>query len=437
MVIHDLYAPSCGVSHKVETFDIHNRKDFILSDDFIRSVFEDKKPKGELDQDLYLETTKRLQQGLDKSFGLDFAYDTPDNVLRNYLRHNVFRFSMAKNLTMIEDIRAALLDENGKPRAFSAFKHEVVKINEAYNVNWLRAEYQHAIAQGQHASNWLQYERDKDLYPNLRYQTIEDDRVRPEHASLNGVVKPVDDPFWNTYAPQNGWGCRCSLLQVDDEVIPTESEEAKQRGKAAKVKKGFAYNAGKQGVVYDDNHPYLVNNGKKEAVSALQYGLKALPAIYKSPKQLNQLKNTIANKEDYKKWWASQVKSKGTGAANEFVLNSKVLSTKILLDDELFKRPFVVKRQGQNAHLFADELALLLNDPNEVYSIRVNADSGRTQHEIQTIFIRYYQGKILVAIMETIKHKNVVRLVDWYPLDPTNKNAARLRKGILQYNKTL
>ena len=42
--------------------------------------------------------------------------------------------------------------------------------------------------------------------------------MRPEHAALNGVVKSIDDPFWKTYYPPNGWRCRCTVMNTAEKV---------------------------------------------------------------------------------------------------------------------------------------------------------------------------------------------------------------------------
>ena len=37
---------------------------------------------------------------------------------------------------------------------------------------------------------------------------------RPQHLAWNGTVLPLDDPWWSTHSPQNGWGCKCKKFMV-------------------------------------------------------------------------------------------------------------------------------------------------------------------------------------------------------------------------------
>jgi hypothetical protein len=38
---------------------------------------------------------------------------------------------------------------------------------------------------------------------------------RPEHLAWNGKVVPLDDPWWNTHSPMNGWGCSCKKFMLN------------------------------------------------------------------------------------------------------------------------------------------------------------------------------------------------------------------------------
>ncbi len=39
------------------------------------------------------------------------------------------------------------------------------------------------------------------------YDAINDNRVRPSHLAMDGIIRPVDDPFWAKNAPINGYRC--------------------------------------------------------------------------------------------------------------------------------------------------------------------------------------------------------------------------------------
>ena len=53
-----------------------------------------------------------------------------------------------------------------------------------------------------------------DALPYWQYWTVGDDRVRPEHAVLNGFTARADDPVWRKIYPPNGFNCRCSVVPI-------------------------------------------------------------------------------------------------------------------------------------------------------------------------------------------------------------------------------
>lgn len=140
--------------------------------------------------------------------------------------------------------------------------NDVQSIDETYNRNYLRAEYNFAGASAEMAARWEEFTKDEDDY-YLQYRTAGDDHVRPEHAALHGVTRPMNDPFWDTYYPPNGWNCRCTVVQVLKDKYPaTDHAEAMQRGREAlaKDKKGmFAFNPGKEGKAFPDYNPYTIS----------------------------------------------------------------------------------------------------------------------------------------------------------------------------------
>lgn len=59
--------------------------------------------------------------------------------------------------------------------------------------------------------------------PYWMYVAVRDLRTRPAHTKLNGQCLPASHPFWQSFYPPNGWGCRCS-------VIALTAAEVKARG---------------------------------------------------------------------------------------------------------------------------------------------------------------------------------------------------------------
>ncbi len=53
----------------------------------------------------------------------------------------------------------------------------------------------------------------------LIYDTARDSRVRPEHDNWRDIGRPIDDPFWNTHYPPNGWGCRCIARTASEQYL--------------------------------------------------------------------------------------------------------------------------------------------------------------------------------------------------------------------------
>jgi SPP1 gp7 family putative phage head morphogenesis protein len=51
----------------------------------------------------------------------------------------------------------------------------------------------------------------KDDLPFWQYHAVMDDRTRPAHATLNGMIQSADSPFWDTHFPPWGFNCRCSI----------------------------------------------------------------------------------------------------------------------------------------------------------------------------------------------------------------------------------
>ena len=142
---------------------------------------------------LITETAKAINRGVDAHL----PTDVPDT-LRYALEENGFIFSGFKTFHAMREIGLSLLNDKGEIKQYADFQADVLKLNNKYNKNYLYAEYKHAIGTCQMAAKWHKIEADGDRYL-LQYRTAQDERVREEHALMDGITLPPYDPFSDKY----------------------------------------------------------------------------------------------------------------------------------------------------------------------------------------------------------------------------------------------
>ena len=214
---------------------------------------------------LISETAGVYLQALDDS---SIQYEIPAE-MRQSLEQDIFVFSGFKTYHQLKEASELLRDSQGRVKSFNQFYQDVSAIRQKYNRNWLHAEYNFAVSSAQMASHWAEYQQDEEM-ANLQYRTALDDKVRPEHAALEGVTLPMSDPFWDTAFPPNGWNCRCHVIPVLKEDFPLSNSQRAQdafddmtQGKASI----FRYNPGKEGVIFPPHHPYYGKRGYKHCLN--------------------------------------------------------------------------------------------------------------------------------------------------------------------------
>ena len=190
-----------------------------------------------------------------------FKFEPMSDAMRQRLQRSNYIFSGIKTFHELNEAFPSLIDENGNRKPFERFLNDVQRIDRTYNRNYLRAEYNFVHASATMAAKWEEFQQDGDRY-NLQYRTAHDDKVRPEHAALDRVTLPINDPFWEEYYPPNGWNCRCTVVQVRKSKYPeTPHDEAMALGEEATGKdtKGiFHFNPGIQQKTVPDYNPYTI-----------------------------------------------------------------------------------------------------------------------------------------------------------------------------------
>lgn len=216
-----------------------------------------------LDVNTYLKIARKLLEGVYTGYDEEMTkamFMTQDFEMLKSLRENVYVFSAAKTYQQTREMSAAITEGNNIV-PFSQFKVTAKEIFLQYNENYLRTEYNSAIAQANTARQWQEIEKTKEYLPMLTYKTAGDGRVRPTHEALNNISRPVDDKFWDKYMPPNGWNCRCTVLQSSD-AIETSLTGFKAPSDVPLI---FRFNAGKEKIIFSPKHPYFkVAKGDKE-----------------------------------------------------------------------------------------------------------------------------------------------------------------------------
>lgn len=209
-----------------------------------------------------------------------FQQVSMSEAMRQRLQRSDYIFSGIKTFHELNEAFPSLLDSNGNRKPFEQFLNDVQKIDQTYNQNYLRAEYNFVHASATMAAKWEEFQEDGDRY-NLQYRTANDDRVRPEHAALDRVTLPMSDPFWAEYYPPNGWNCRCTVVQVRKSKYPeTPHDEAMALGEAATGKdtKGiFHFNPGIERKTVPDYNPYTIKRCRDCDIAKGKLGLVFIP----------------------------------------------------------------------------------------------------------------------------------------------------------------
>lgn len=192
-------------------------------------------------------------------------------VIMSNFTANVSEFTAAKTFHQVNEMQKRVF-VGGRKVQFEVFKKDAEKIYSLFNKTWQEVERRTALLQSIGARNWVDIDRDKDLFPLLMYQAINDERVRPEHEELDNIVRPVNDRFWDLYYPPNGWNCRCDVIQLSEGEREVTTK-TKGDWEISSVDKVFRNNAAKSGKIFLDNHPYFTVPERYESLKRDNFNL--------------------------------------------------------------------------------------------------------------------------------------------------------------------
>lgn len=127
------------------------------------------------------------------------------------VRAGAFTVSGLASLDQVQAIYDSLLTALKEGQSFGQWKQALLASGHDFGLTPAHLEtiFRTNIQTWYAAGRAEQIQRNKDIFPYLRYSAILDARVRPTHAALDGLILPVDHPFWRTYTPP--WAFNCFL----------------------------------------------------------------------------------------------------------------------------------------------------------------------------------------------------------------------------------
>ncbi|MBL4801993.1 MAG: minor capsid protein [Emcibacter sp.] len=311
----------------------------------------------------------------------------------------------------------------------------------------LKLIYDTNLRMARAAGQWERIDRVKARRPYLAYNPVNDGRTRPLHKAWGTVVLPVDDPWWDTHYPPNGWRCRCGVLQwsardldrrgltvTKPPVTKTQEYTNPRTGEVMAVPSGidpgFGYNVGK-------SHLRAITPSPASGpLGGVPLGLKPKPPLPPlSPVRVPAsriLDDDLADRAYYQKF------------VNEFDLPEEggffmdVTGTAIPINEHLFRDglgSWKIKKRGRQAYTLL--MADLIKKPAEIWEEYI-FHNKRAKYILHRRYLARFQikenGKLRDGFALFEKNDD-----EWYGLTifspETLSYIKQYRSGVLVYKK--
>jgi uncharacterized protein with gpF-like domain len=131
--------------------------------------------------------------------------------------HNIaFTIAKVMELDILADVQESLIKSLKEGIPFEEWKRDILPTLD--KSGWtqfnkdrpkprrLRIIYDTNMRMARSTGQWERIQRTKKTRPFLSYEAGPAVKHRDEHIPWFGVVLPVDDPFWDTAMPVNGYG---------------------------------------------------------------------------------------------------------------------------------------------------------------------------------------------------------------------------------------
>ncbi|MBL4774475.1 MAG: hypothetical protein JKY87_00240 [Mariprofundus sp.] len=243
-----------------------------------------------------------------------------------------------------------------------------------------------------------------------RYSSVLIPNTRDSHAAIHGTILHKDDAFWNSNYPPNDWGCKCKVRAYSKKQLE---------------KRGMAISAKSPKSVAGKDWAHDVGAGSRVgALTKIKLGT-GLKTIVPN-KALDNLSDEQLKGRFYK--------TLGIQPGQPYI---DKIGDPMDIDDGLFTKfkGGASKIRKNDRHLYIDELAKTIADPDEIY-LEVESRTGKAKL-VKKMF-RYFKDekgdkKAFMALFTYEKDKTIGTSI--YVIKPDVITKKRVEKLIYQKTK--
>lgn len=346
-----------------------------------------------------------VSEGYNREISLtDFIYSARDDAFITAMEMNVFHFSAAKTLAELQELNRLFRES----RSFAEFHKKAQEVTEVFNKRWQKTEYETAVLTAESASNYNRLIGKTTLFPYWEYRTVGDEKVRPEHAALDGLILPANDPRWDKIFPPNGWKCRCY-------IVPRMAHEVKDIDFKEMRKRCDDYYGTAEWKMAEAQH-WDVNRGKTaEVFTRNQMYIQQFPG--KASKQVGNLYYNDYGLDSFRKKLESAISDApafGGEAKQWFEAHTMIADYKgreVDMTEAVFKKHTTGKYSETRIPLL-NCIPDVLANPDEVW-INDYVKEGEFRN---MNFIKFYHGKAINVVCE-VKNSTVYKVSTWFEIE--------------------
>lgn len=403
-----------------------------------------------------------IQSFRDKGYAISFDHRDMER------EEHAYNFTVAKaiNRDVLTDIRSAVDSAIAEGRTLDDFRKELTpklqqkgwwgtqemidpltgetKLVRTGSSSRLKTVFETNLRTSYAAGRWEQVQRTKTVFPYLRYIHGPSKVPRPEHLSWHNMVLPVDDPWWLTHYPPNGWGCSCTVQQLGAEdaarlglkifteppVVQERTVINKRTGEVQRVPRGI-----------DPGFNYNVGVARARSLTPppldarLSVPYAGSPAAVPMPKPKIALPSSLLPDDLSEEQYVGAFLKEFDAIVGKPKVFTDVTSEPMMISDDLFRdRQGNLKITKRLRHRYLPLLARTIKQPDEVWHIwHKNTDGSSSL--VRRYISRYaVEGEAVPGLAIFESSKEGWTGVTSFQAD-TEKYIEGQRRGVMVYRR--